>query len=316
MDVYEWELKNGISRTKEFERKGLATHAVNCGLKCGHGCKYCSTGAMLRTHKAFNELGLSPFDNGYAIVDPKTPHRVARDARIKQRKGLIQLCTIVDAWSPEAQEYNLGRKCLEAILAEPNWTVRILTKNAAIKKDFDLIEKYKNRVLVGLSITATSDKSDIIKIIEPNASPIEERIEVLKEAQARGFRTYAMFCPMLPGIADLPSQINELIKFSAELGAEEVFAEAVNPRGRGLILTQDALKSKGCDYEAARIESIRNRKNWSRYATRLIKNIQKSVRQLYDIRKLRFLLYPSRLESQDIAQIKQDDAGVIWLGKS
>lgn len=316
MDVYEWELKNGINRTKEFERKGLATHAVNCGLKCGHGCKYCSTGAMLRTHKVFNELKLSPFDNDYAIVDPKTPHRVARDARIKQRRGLIQLCTIVDAWSPEAQEHNLGRKCLEAILAEPNWTVRILTKNAAIKKDFDLIEKYKNRVLVGLSITATSDKSDIIKIIEPNASPIEERIEVLKEARARGFRTYAMFCPILPGIADSPNQINEFIKLSVDLGVEEVFAEAVNPRGRGLILTQDALNSKGYHYEAARIESIRTRKNWSRYVTRLINNIQKSVRQQYDICKLRFLLYPNKLELQDLTQIKQDDAGVIWLGKS
>ena len=316
MDVYEWELKNGISRTKEFEKKGLATHAVNCGLKCDHGCKYCSTGVMLRTHKAFKKLGINPLGNSYAIVDPKTPYRVARDARLKQERGLIQLCIIVDAWSPEAQRYDLGRECLEAILAEPNWTVRILTKNAAIKKDFDLIEKYKNRVLVGLSITATSDKSDMIKIIEPNASPIEERIEVLKEARARRFRTYAMFCPILPGIADSPGQINEFIKLSIDLGVEEVFAEAVNPRGRGLILTQDALKSKGYDYEAARIESIRNRKNWSRYVTRLINNIQKSMRQQYDIRKLRFLLYPSKLEFQDLARIKQDDAGVIWLGKS
>jgi len=276
----------------------------------------CSTGAMLRTHKAFKGLGLSPFDNDYAIVDPKTPRRVARDARIKQRRGLIQLCTIVNAWSPEAQQYDLGRKCLEAILAEPSWTVRILTKNAAVQKDFDLIEKYKNRVLVGLSITATSDKSDIIKVIEPNASPIEEGIEVLKEARTRGFRTYAIFCPILPGIADSPSQINKFIKLSVDLGAEEVFAEAVNTRGRGLILTQDALKSQGYHYEAARIESIRNRKKQSWYVTRLIKNIQKSVRQQYDICKLRFLLYPSKLELQDLAQIKQDDAGVIWLGKS
>lgn len=89
MKIYEWELKNGISRTKEFEKKDLATYAVNCGLKCGHGCKYCSTGAMLQTHKAFKELGLSPFDNDYAIVDPKTTRRVARNARIKQRRGLI-----------------------------------------------------------------------------------------------------------------------------------------------------------------------------------------------------------------------------------
>ena len=41
-------LKTGITRTREFEKKGLASYAVNCGVKCGHGCRYCSTGAMLR----------------------------------------------------------------------------------------------------------------------------------------------------------------------------------------------------------------------------------------------------------------------------
>lgn len=138
MEVYEWELKNGITRTKEFEKKGLATHAVNCGLKCGHGCKYCSTGAMLRSHKAFKELGLNPFDNGYAIVDRKTPQRITHDAGRKRGRGLIQLCTTVDPYSPEAQEYKIGRRCLEAILSQSGWNVRILTKNAAVRKDFDL----------------------------------------------------------------------------------------------------------------------------------------------------------------------------------
>ncbi len=32
MEVYEWELKNGITRTKEFEKKGLATlWLTTCG---------------------------------------------------------------------------------------------------------------------------------------------------------------------------------------------------------------------------------------------------------------------------------------------
>jgi hypothetical protein len=64
MKTYEWELKNGISRTKEFEKKGLAQFAVNIGLKCGHACTYCSTGAMLRVHPAFKQIGLSESNNG------------------------------------------------------------------------------------------------------------------------------------------------------------------------------------------------------------------------------------------------------------
>lgn len=315
MEVHEWELKNGITRTKEFEKKGLAAYAVNCGLKCGHGCTYCSTGAMLRTHKAFKELGLNPFGNGYAIVDPDTPQRIIRDACRKQNRGLIQLCTTVDPYSPEAQQYNIGRQCLEVILSQPGWTVRILTKNVAVANDFDVIEIEPDRVLLGVSITATPDKTEIMSVIEPNASSIPERIAVMNEARKHGLRTYGMFCPLLPSIADSLDQIEQLIKIAVGFGAEEIFVEPVNPRGPGLKLTQQALMDNGYLDEAAAIESIRTQKGWSQYTAQLISNVQQGVRKLYDINRLRFLLYPSRLTKEDASQIKQDDAGVIWLGR-
>ena len=270
---------------------------------------------MIRTHGAFKELGVSPFDNTYSIVDPSTHERVALDAcRIKKR-GMVQLSTIVDAWSPEAQQFDLGRKCLEAILSEPGWTVRILTKNAILAKDFDLIEKYRDRVLVGLSITATPDKKDVMSVIEPYASSIPDRIAALRDARARGLGTYGMLCPLLPGIADSPDQIDELIKIATEFGSEEIFAEAVNPRGCGLILTQQALKDGGFNAESASIASIRARTVWSDYVTRLIRSLQRSVRKHSNIKKLKFLLYPKGLEKHDLEEIKQDDAGVVWLGK-
>ena len=53
----------------------------------------------------------------------------------------------------------------------------------------------------------------------------------------------------------------------------------------------------------------------SKYVPDLIANVQQSVRRHFDIAKLRFLLYPSRLLPKDVEQIKEDDAGVIWLGK-
>ena len=153
MQVYKYPLKSGITRTREFERKRLATHAMNVGIRCGHQCTYCSTPSLLRMHPVFKALGLKPFDRGYAIVDPMTPERVARDAQRIKERGMVQLCTTVDGWSPEAQKYDLGRRCLEAILSEPGWTVRILTKNAAEIHDYDLIEQHPDRFLVGMSIT-------------------------------------------------------------------------------------------------------------------------------------------------------------------
>jgi len=313
MPVYETALGQGITRTPEFQRKGLASFAANVGTKCGHGCLYCSTGSMLRMHSSFAEVSRNPFDDGYAIVDPNSVERIAYDAAHKTKRGMVQLCTTVDAWSPEAQRYGLGRNCLEAILRQPGWIVRILTKNAAVSADFDVIERYRDRVLLGLSITATPDRGDVTAILEPYASTIDDRMAAMKEAHRRGLRTYGMLCPLLPGIADSPQQIDELVRSLVNCGVEEIFAEGVNPRGNGLIKTQEALEAEGYHDEAEAIREIRNRQGHSRYVVRLLDNVQQSVRKHTNVQQLRFLLYPSSLTPNDAARIQNDGAGVIWL---
>jgi hypothetical protein len=219
----------------------------------------------------------------------------------------------VDAWAPAAQDIGLGRHCLEALLREPGWTVRILTKNAAAAEDFDLIRKYKDRVLVGISLTGTSDKEDVISAIEPNASPISERQAALRKACRMGLRTYGMLCPLLPGIADAAAQINELVRFVKGIGAEEVFAEAVNPRGSGLKNTEETLRAKGFHAEAETVSSIRQRTHWSPYVADLADGLQRAMQRHMTTEKLRFLLYPSHLTPHDEARIRRQRAGVIWL---
>jgi hypothetical protein len=64
------------------------------------------------------------------------------------------------------------------------------------------IAKHKGRVLVGLSLTAPPDKTEIIKVAQPNSSQIPERMAAVVYAHRMGLRTYGMLCPLLPGIAD------------------------------------------------------------------------------------------------------------------
>jgi DNA repair photolyase len=314
MRLHEYKLKTGISRTPEFEKKGLCSFAVNVGTKCGHGCRYCSTGALLRMHPSFEDAQEDPFGSGYAIVDPTTPQRVARDARALRQRGVIQLCTTVDAWAPEAQKYDLGRRCLEAILSEPGWTVRILTKNAAVEEDFDLIEKHKDRVLVGLSLTAPPDRTTLIRAVEPHASTIPERMAVMEKAHRLGLRTYGMYCPLLPGIADSPAAIQHLIEFGLDCGAEEVFVEPVNARGPGLKSTETALREAGVVREADAVANVRHAEGWSSYATCLLDSVQQALRRSSALEKSRFLLYPSRLSPEHRLWIQDHREGVRWLG--
>ena len=112
-----------------------------------------------------------------------------------------------------------------------------------------------------------------------------------------------------------PEQIDELIRFAVDCHVEEVFCEPVNPRGRGLSDCQGALQLRGYQDEADAIGKIRHRQHWSQYVAGLVANVQQSVRRHFDIEKLRFLLYPSRLLPEDMARIMEDDAGVVWLGR-
>ncbi len=313
MNLYTYPLTQGIKPSKEFAKKKLCDFAVNVGVKCAHDCTYCSTGTMMRMHPAFKEHGQNPFVSGYSIVDPEMPEKVAHDAKHKRQRGLVQLCTIVDAWAPDAQKYDLGCRCLEAILAEPGWKVRILTKNAAVVEDFDVVKKHRDRVLVGLSLTATKDKNEVVSVTEPNASSIYERMAAMMKAHKMGLRTYGMLCPLLPGIGDDPQQIDDFVKFCKSVECEEVFAEAVNSRGPGLRKTEEALRANGFVEEAQAVGAIRKTTNWSPYVVALVRHLQKAMRAHMTTKTLRFLLYPGRLNEDDRTKLEKDGAGIIWL---
>ena len=104
-----------------------------------------------------------------------------------------------------------------------------------------------------------------------------------------------------------------LVRFVKDCGAEQVFCEAVNPRGSGLRLTEEALRDKGFSAEAGTISMIRQRRHWSRYVAQLAADVQAAMRKHLGIDRLRFLLYPTGLTETDLARIRTDDQGVVWL---
>jgi DNA repair photolyase len=237
---------------------------------------------------------------------------------------MVEFCTTMDLWSSEAQEHNLGRKFLETFLSFPDCNIQILTKNAALVKDFDVIEKHKDRVYVGMYIHATPDKSDIFSIIEPQTSRIEERMEVLRKAKSRGFYTCCIFYPLFHGIADSPEQIDELVRFAEVIRALELVIEPIDHRDPLLMSSMRALMDKGFEAEAAfigRLEQINNR---SRYVVNLVSNIRQSFKRYYNKRDnlfwlpLHILLWPSGLTATDIELIKKegkDLCDITWLNK-
>ncbi len=313
LNVYERPRGTGIQRTPEFAKKKLCNYAVNVGMSCGHQCTYCSSPSLRRTHPDFQAIGQTAFQRGFAIVDPDTPERIRQSVPNLTERDIVQLCTLDDAWSPEAQKHGLGRKCLEFLLEKTPAQVRILTKNAAVTDDFDLLKKHRKRVIVGLSTGIPASREDAAEAVEPNASSVRDRLAALQKANKMGLRTYGMLCPCLPGIADSEAALEEMFAAVLECGAEDIWLEPVNARGRALTATSLALRDAGLNVDAEAVETIRKGVNWSVYATALIKTSIGVADRLDVLDKLHILLYPKKLSSEDKAKLKHHKRGIIWL---
>ena len=306
-------LRSGITSMPEFERKGLAAFAANLGFSYEFICF--STIAALRMHAVSKGLAKRCVAPGHTVIDPDAPDRIAKDARRMRDRGVIQVGAFIDPWSSDAAQFRLGSRCLRAILSKPGWIARVLTRSTHIFADWPYIVRHGDRVLVGVSLPGTPESAEIISAIEPHAASIEHRMGIIRELRKWGLRSYGMLWPLLPGISDQPKEVSSLVSFVARCGAEEIFVEPVNARSPGLRLAQEALVAHGYTAEAAAIAAICSQAGWSRYVVSLLRNVQAAMREHSDIRRLRFLLYPSRLLPEDAAAVRADDAGVVWLGK-
>lgn len=311
--IYTAARKTAIRPSPKFKKKGLATHAVEVGFKCGHECAYCSAPASLRTNSVFKSAKRSPYARNYAVVDPDVPDRLAAEVDQLGPDDTVMLCTLSDAWSPEAHEHGLGRSCLEILLNDSPAQVRVLTKNTAVRRDFDLIEKYRDRVTIGLSVTGLPEHDETIKLIEPFAAPVSERIDTMTEARQRRLRVYAMLCPVMPGLFSEADDVSRLMQMAKDWNVEDIWIEPLNPRGPALKNCEAAWAQGGHADLARAVHSIRTKECWDQYALWVTQTMQTVARELGLIEKLHILNYRSGYSAWAQEIINRDPEAVTWL---
>jgi DNA repair photolyase len=224
-----------------------------------------------------------------------------------QPTDTVMVSTMTDAWSPEAQEHDLGRRCLDQILRKSKARVRVLTKNAVVAKDLDLLAEFHDRVSIGLSLTAPLSKAKIAEELEPKASSIQARLDALRAAHEAKVPVFGMLCPCLPGVADSKEDLEELFQMVMPFAPEAIWAEPVNARGNCLVLCQEALQQAGQYRVANEIRHVRSRHAQTAYTVNLIANLNAVASKWGVQERLRILVYDNG------EKIPGDSSGVIWL---
>lgn len=187
--------------------------SINAYRGCEHGCAYC----YARPYHEY--LGMS------AGLDFETKILVKFDAPELLRKELaaknwqpetIVMSGVTDCYQPGERQFRLTRGLLEVLL-EARHPCGLITKNALVCRDLDLLAQLAERNLVGVNISVTTLDAKLARVLEPRTSSPTARLRAIRALTDAGVPVRAMVAPIIPGLNDFHAP--EVLAAVAEAGA-------------------------------------------------------------------------------------------------
>lgn len=188
-------------------------HSINPYRGCQHGCAYCYARP---THEY---LGLNAgIDFESKIFVKHDAARLFRDwlNRPKYECEVVMLSGVTDCYQPCEREYRLTRSLLEVAL-EARQPIAIVTKNALVTRDLDLLAELAARNLAMVAVSITTLDAGLARTMEPRTSPPAARLRAIRLLSAAGVPTRVMVAPIVPGLTD--TETPAILKAAADAGA-------------------------------------------------------------------------------------------------
>jgi DNA repair photolyase len=180
---------------------------------CEHGCAYCYA------RNAHEYWGYS------AGVDFEQKILVKHDAAAVLRRELmnknyrpqtIMLSGNTDCYQPAERRFGITRQILELLLAFRH-PVSIITKNALILRDVDVLARLAELNLVHVNLSLTTADKHLRRVLEPRTSSYPARLKAIERLTSAGVPVGVMTAPVIPGLNshELPSLLEDAARAGA-----------------------------------------------------------------------------------------------------
>ena len=188
-------------------------YSLNPYRGCEHGCSYCYA------RPSHEYLGFSAgldFETKILVKDD-APALLRREmSRRSWSPQLVALCGNTDPYQPVERRLRITRGCLEVFLEMRN-PVGIITKNALVLRDLDLIAPLAAMRLAAVTLSITTMRPDLARRLEPRTSSPERRFEAVEKLAAAGVSVSVFVAPVIPGLND--HEIPAILAEAAARGA-------------------------------------------------------------------------------------------------
>jgi DNA repair photolyase len=189
-------------------------YSVNPYRGCSHGCSYCYA------RPGHEYLGLSAgLDFETKVFVKFRAAELLRDflARPKWQPETIAFSGVTDCYQPAERQFRITRSCL-AVAAECRQPIGIITKNAQVCRDLDLLRQLAEHGAVRVSLSITSLDPKLARVMEPRTSSPEARLRAIRELAQAGIPTNVMVAPVIPGLND--GEIPAILTAARDAGAQ------------------------------------------------------------------------------------------------
>ncbi|OZI57468.1 PA0069 family radical SAM protein [Bordetella genomosp. 4] len=241
--------------------------AVNPYRGCEHGCVYC----YARPTHAY--LGYSPgLDFETRLIAKANAVDVLRAelARPGYRVSPINIGSATDVYQPIEREWQLTRGVLELLL-QTRHPATIVTKNALIERDLDLLQPLAEQRLITVYISVTTLDTEMARTLEPRASAPWRRIQAIRTLTNAGVPVGVLVAPIIPFIND--ESLEHILQDARQAGACYASYTVVRLPWEVKAVFQEWLEAHFPDRAQRvlhRIEDMRNgRRNDPQFGTRM-----------------------------------------------
>lgn len=181
---------------------------------CEHGCIYCYA---RNSHEYWGYSAGLDFESRI-VVKRNAPALLRKFFDNKNwEPAPISLSGNTDCYQPIERKMKITRQLLEICLEYRN-PVGVLSKNALVLRDIDIIQELSKYNLVRVFSSITSTDEDLRRVLEPRTASYRSRLKMIETFSKAGVPTGIMNAPLIPGLNDM--HIHDVLKAASEAGAK------------------------------------------------------------------------------------------------
>lgn len=189
------------------------SHSLNPYRGCEHGCSYC----YARPYHEYLGMNSGIDFESRIMVKSRAAELLEETLAKPSWKPVSLACSgVTDCYQPVERSKRITRSCLEVLMDFRN-PVGIITKNALVTRDIDVLQGLASHDAALVVLSITSLDADLAGKLEPRASRPSARLRAMKELSDAGIPVGVSVAPIIPGLND--HEIPAIMEAAADHGA-------------------------------------------------------------------------------------------------